>query len=61
MPPATATLGIHELDDQVVGKFSFHCRDAVLKILNNSGGVENLQVSLMAEVCQYGKQEDDGS
>lgn len=52
MPPAVATLGIHELDDQMVGKFSFHCREAVLKILSTSGGMENLQVSLMAEVCQ---------
>ena len=51
MPPAMATLGIHELDDQMVGKFSFHSRDTVLKILSTSGGMENLQVSLMAEVC----------
>ena len=51
MPPAIATLGIHELDDQMIGKFSFNGRDSVLKILGTSGGLENLQVSLMAEVC----------
>ena len=51
MPPAMATLGIHELDDQMIGKFSFNNRDSVLKILSTSGGLENLQVSLMAEVC----------
>lgn len=53
MPPAVATLGIHELDDQIVGKFSFHCRETVLKILSGNGGIENLQVTLMAEVWQY--------
>ncbi|XP_065909526.1 uncharacterized protein [Dysidea avara] len=50
-PAAAATLGIHELDDQVVGKFSFHCREAVMKILTTAGGLENLQISLMAEVA----------
>lgn len=53
MPPAMATLGIHELDDQMIGKFSFHSRDSVLKVLSSSGEMENLQVSLMAEVCPY--------
>ena len=53
MPPAMATLGIHELDDQMIGKFSFHSRDSILKVLSNSGGMENLQVSLMAEVWPY--------
>ena len=53
MPPAIATLGIHELDDQMIGKFSFHSRDSVLKVLSSSGEMENLHVSLMAEVCSY--------
>ena len=48
-----ATLGIHELDDQMIGKFSFHSQDSVLKVLSNNGGMENLHVSLMAEVCPY--------
>jgi len=50
LPAAAATLGIHELDDQVVGKFSFHCQEAVMRILTTAGGLENLQISLMAEV-----------
>ncbi|XP_069092706.1 uncharacterized protein [Pleurodeles waltl] len=49
--PSTLMLGIHEVEESQVGKFSFHTRDGVIQLLSKAG-VENLQVALACQVTQ---------
>ncbi|XP_057593722.1 uncharacterized protein LOC130854855 [Hippopotamus amphibius kiboko] len=49
--PATLVLAISEVDDNQVGKFSFHTKEAILKLLFHSG-VENMQVTLACQATQ---------
>ncbi|XP_078503868.1 uncharacterized protein LOC144762518 [Lissotriton helveticus] len=49
--PSTLLLGIHEVEESQVGKFSFHTRDGVIQLFTKAG-VENLQVALACQVTQ---------
>ncbi|PVD25251.1 hypothetical protein C0Q70_15749 [Pomacea canaliculata] len=47
--PSHCNLGIHELDESHVGRFSFRSRDGLLQVLR-PGGVESLQVVVKTQV-----------
>nr|XP_044613213.1 uncharacterized protein LOC106829732 isoform X1 [Equus asinus] len=49
--PTALVLAISEVDDNQVGKFSFHTKEAILKLLFHSG-VENMQVTLACQAVQ---------
>nr|XP_040139111.1 uncharacterized protein LOC101969599 isoform X5 [Ictidomys tridecemlineatus] len=49
--PTTLALAISEVDDNQVGKFSFYTKEAILKLLSQSG-VENMQVTLACQAAQ---------
>uniref|UniRef100_H3BDV7 DUF4549 domain-containing protein n=1 Tax=Latimeria chalumnae TaxID=7897 RepID=H3BDV7_LATCH len=49
--PSNLLLGIQEVDENQIGKFSFHCQETVFQLLSKSG-VESLQVALACQVAQ---------
>ncbi|NP_001345491.1 coiled-coil domain containing 162 [Mus musculus] len=49
--PTSLVLAISELDDNQIGKFSFHTKEAILKLFVHSG-VENMQVTLACQTAQ---------
>ncbi|KAM7171725.1 coiled-coil domain-containing protein 162-like [Macrochelys suwanniensis] len=49
--PSDLLLSIQEVDNNQIGKFSFHTRDGVIQLLSQSG-VENMQITLACEVTQ---------
>ncbi|XP_017555415.2 uncharacterized protein si:ch73-242m19.1 isoform X3 [Pygocentrus nattereri] len=49
--PSSLPLGIQELDENQIGKFSFRSEEAVLNLMNQSN-LENLQVVLACQVTQ---------
>ncbi|XP_029452705.1 uncharacterized protein LOC115088588 [Rhinatrema bivittatum] len=49
--PSTFPLGIQEVDENHIGKFSFHSREGVLQVLSRPG-LSNLQVALACQVTQ---------
>ncbi|KAK6489965.1 hypothetical protein HHUSO_G6922 [Huso huso] len=49
--PSSLLLGIQEIDENQIGKFSFRTQEAVLQLLSTSG-IENMQVVLACQVTQ---------
>ncbi|XP_015211614.2 uncharacterized protein si:ch73-242m19.1 isoform X3 [Lepisosteus oculatus] len=49
--PSTLLLGIQELDEKQIGKFSFRTEEAVVQLMSMSG-IQNLQVTLACQVTQ---------
>ncbi|XP_067099474.1 uncharacterized protein si:ch73-242m19.1 [Osmerus mordax] len=49
--PSCLPLGIQELDENQIGRFSFSSEEAVINLMNKSG-IENLQVTLACQVTQ---------
>ncbi|MGH0156902.1 UNVERIFIED_CONTAM: hypothetical protein FKN15_076171 [Acipenser sinensis] len=49
--PSSLLLGIQEIDENQIGKFSFRTQEAVLQLLSMSG-IENMQVVLACQVTQ---------
>ncbi|MBN3319340.1 CF183 protein, partial [Atractosteus spatula] len=49
--PSTLLLGIQELDEKQIGKFSFRTEEAVVQLMSTSG-IQNLQVTLACQVTQ---------
>ncbi|XP_063721033.1 uncharacterized protein LOC134847758 isoform X3 [Symsagittifera roscoffensis] len=49
--PSFLSLAVHELDDNQVGSFNFRSREGLLKLMSSPTGVENLQVALLAQIC----------
>ncbi|CAM4534930.1 unnamed protein product, partial [Caretta caretta] len=49
--PSNLLLSIQEIDNNQIGKFSFHTRDGVIQLLSQFG-VENMQITLACQVTQ---------
>uniref|UniRef100_A0A4X2KWR7 Coiled-coil domain containing 162 n=2 Tax=Vombatus ursinus TaxID=29139 RepID=A0A4X2KWR7_VOMUR len=49
--PSTLQLAISEVDDNHIGKFSFHKKESIFQLLFHSG-VENMQVTLACQTAQ---------
>ncbi|XP_042188824.1 uncharacterized protein LOC121848532 [Callorhinchus milii] len=49
--PSSLQLGIHEVDESQIGKFSFRSREAVLQLMARAG-VDNIQVALACQTVQ---------
>ena len=49
--PSFLSLAIHELDDNQVGSFNFRSREGLMKLMCSQSGVDNLQIALMAQIC----------
>ena len=49
--PSFLNLAVHELDDNQVGAFNFRSREGLVKIMSSTAAVENLQVTLMSQIC----------
>ncbi|XP_039605696.1 uncharacterized protein si:ch73-242m19.1, partial [Polypterus senegalus] len=49
--PSSFLLGIHEIDENQIGKFSFRTQESIVQLLSPSG-LENMQVVLACQVTQ---------
>ena len=49
--PSFLNLAIHELDDNQVGAFNFRSREGLVKVMSSAAAVENLQITLMSQIC----------